>query len=136
MEYIDYEDAAKAGYSFGEGIEDKVSSGFDNLTASLDTSNLDSAYTGTGAGSLLDGINGISADTSEIADGVDISSENLKYLRDIAEQEAVNQFTTAEIKVDMQNNNNINNSMDIDGIIEQLTTGVEEAMIVAAEGVH
>lgn len=122
-------DAFDSGAAWGDGLVDKVGGLFD-------TSSIDSAYTDTGAGSLLDSVNSIGSDTSEIADGVNISNENLKYLRDIAEQEAVNQFTTAEIKVDMQNNNNINNNIDIDGIIEQLTTGVEEAMIVAAEGVH
>lgn len=57
-------------------------------------------------------------------------------MRDIAERDVINRFTTAEIKVDMKNNNNINNSMDIDGIVKQLTDGVTEAMEQAAEGVH
>lgn len=71
-----------------------------------------------------------------MVDSVDISNENLKYMRDIAERDVINRFTTAEIKVDMKNNNNINNSMDIDGIVKQLTDGVTEAMEQAAEGVH
>lgn len=126
FERMDYGDAFDSGSAWGDGLV----SGLSNMFSDEET---DDAYKDTGAGSLLDATNTIADNTGET---IDISSENLKYLRDIAEQEAVNQFTTAEIKVDMQNNNNINNSMDIDGIIEQLTTGVEEAMIVAAEGVH
>ena len=69
-------------------------------------------------------------------DAFDISSEDLKYLRDIAEAEVVNRFTTAEIKVEQTNYNTINNEMDLDGVISYLGEGVNEAMEKAAEGVH
>lgn len=35
---------------------------------------------------------------------IDISSENLEYLYKLAETEAINRFTTAEIQVTMNNN--------------------------------
>lgn len=54
----------------------------------------------------------------------------------MAERDVINRFTTAEIKVDMQNNNTISNGMDIDGVVEELKIGVQEAMEQAAEGVH
>lgn len=127
-EAIDYGDAFDAGAAWGDGIADKIDGLF-----SLEEAGIDDAYTDTGAGSLLDTTNLIADNTS---DEVDISNENLKYLRDIAETEAINKFTTAEIKVDMKNNNTINNGMDLDGIIEHLTVGVQEAMTVAAEGVY
>ena len=127
---VDYGDAWSAGAKLGDGIADKLGN------MSLDTSNIDSAYTGTDPGSVADSLSGIADDTSGIANSVDISNENLKYLRDIAERDVINRFTTAEIKVDMTNNNNINNDMDIDGIVDQLTLGVQEAMEYAAEGVH
>lgn len=74
--------------------------------------------------------------TGAIKDSVTASSEDLKYLRDIAEQETINRFTTAEIKVEMTNNNNINSEMDLDGVVDYLANGVNEAMEKAAEGVH
>ena len=60
----------------------------------------------------------------------------MKYLRDLAETETINRFTTAEIKVEMTNNNTINNEMDIDGVVDYLANGLNEAMEKAAEGVH
>ena len=63
-------------------------------------------------------------------------NEDLKYMRDIAERDVINRFTTAEIKVDMTNNNTINKGMDLDGVVDYLANGVNEAMEKAAEGVH
>lgn len=121
-------DAFASGAEWGDGIAEKFSSS--------DTSDIDSAYTTTDSGSVADCLSNISENTSDIKDKVDISDENLAYLRDIAERDVINRFTTAEIKVDMQNTNNIASNMDIDGIVEQLTMGVQEAMEQAAEGVH
>lgn len=66
-----------------------------------------------------------------------ISEEDLKYLRDIAERDAINRFTTAEIKVDMSNSfGDIRETADVDGIIDRLATKIEEQMAVSAEGVY
>ena len=74
--------------------------------------------------------------TANLSDSLTGTEEELKYMRDIAVREAINRFTTAEIKVDMTNNNTISNGLDIDGVIGQLAGGLREAMEVAAEGVH
>ena len=78
----------------------------------------------------------ISGNTGKIANSMEISNEELKYLRDIAERDVVNRFTTASIKVDMTNHNTINNEMDLDGVTEHLRTTIEEQMNATAEGVH
>ena len=58
-------------------------------------------------------------------------------MRDIAEREAVNRYTTAELHVDMTGmTNRFENDMDVDGVINRFVTGVTEALDVAAEGVH
>lgn len=79
----------------------------------------------------------IAGNTGAIADSMDITEEELKYMRDIAEQEAVNRYTTAEISVDMSGmQNNINNNDDIDGFVSKLTDSVNEAVDNMTEGVH
>lgn len=78
----------------------------------------------------------IANNTGRTADALEITNENLKYLREAAETSAINRYTIAEIKVDMTNNNNISSGMDIDGVVETLSNGVQEAMEQAAEGVY
>jgi len=89
-------------------------------------------------------MDGLGNDVGEIADNtggmahaLDVSGEELKYLRDIAERDAINRFTTAEVKIDMTGmTNKIENSNDLDGVIRELTDGFSEALVTAAEGVH
>lgn len=76
------------------------------------------------------------ANTGAMKDSMKASEEDMKYLRDIAEQEVINRFTTAEIKVDMTNHNNINSEIDLDGVVAHLEQKVYETMNIAAEGVH
>lgn len=132
-------DAFNAGASWGDGVADKVSGMFsmDNidLTGGVDTSMLSNDFANNAAQTAAN-----TADTADsagrIADSVDISKENLKYLRDIAETEAINRFTTAEITVSAPVSATISSDMDIDGMVDHLSAGVLEAMEQAAEGVH
>jgi tape measure domain-containing protein len=74
--------------------------------------------------------------TATMADSMESLEDSLEYLLDIAERETVNRFTTAEIRIDQTNNNNINSDMDIDGIMEKWNADFEEVLVTAAEGVH
>lgn len=86
---------------------------------------------------ISDELDGIAGDTGAIRDSLDITQEELKYMRDIAEQEAVNRFTTAEISIDMSGmQNTVNSGDDLDGFIGRLTNSVNEAVDSMAEGVH
>ena len=76
------------------------------------------------------------ANTDKIADALDITNSNLKYIRDYAAEKAINRYTATEIKIDMTNNNNINSDDDIDGIVAKLKGKLEEEMISTAEGGH
>ena len=136
---FDYGDAWNSGYNFGQGIDDKISNfSLSDIFGKTDIPNPDDYISGfsdaianSGAGGNLDSI---ADDTSAIKDSVDITDEDLKYLRDIAEQEAINRFTTAEIKLDMTNNNNVSSNADLDGIVDGMTTKVLEALEIVREG--
>jgi hypothetical protein len=131
LDRFEYGNAWDAGYEFGEGIDEKVSGLFGG--ADLESELNPYSTTDELELNLLDEIN---KGTWATAEKTDISNENLKYIRDLADQEAINQFTTAEIKLDMTNNNNIASNMDIDGIVTRLSEGLREAMESAAEGVY
>lgn len=131
MDFIDYSDAASAGYKFGQGIADKVSGFFSGGLDSIDAFNMGNAW---------DGIYGNTADTAAntaaTAEALDVAEEDLAYLRDIAEREAINRFTTAEIKIEQHNENHIASEMDVDGVMAAWTESFVEQLAVSAEGVH
>lgn len=85
---------------------------------------------------ILSAADKTAANTDKIADALDITNANLKYIRDYAAEKAINRYTATEIKIDMTNNNNINSDDDIDGIVAKLKGKLEEEMISTAEGVH
>ncbi|MCI9640488.1 MAG: tape measure protein [Emergencia sp.] len=85
---------------------------------------------------ILSAADKTAANTDKIADALDITNANLKYIRDFASEKAINRYTATEIKIDMTNNNNINSDDDIDGIVAKLKGKLEEEMISTAEGVH
>lgn len=127
-----YSGALDAGYDFGQGIDDKIggmfdASGLDSMGA-FDLSNtLDGIYGNTGD---------TAANTAATADALDIAEEDLAYLRDIAEREAINRFTTAEIKVEQHNENHISKDADLDGIMDAWANDFAEKLEVSEEGVH
>lgn len=127
-----YSGAWDAGYDFGQGIDDKIggmfdASGLDSMGA-FDLSNtLDGIYGNTGD---------IANNTAATADALDIAEEDLAYLRDIAEREAINRFTTAEIKVEQHNENHISKDADLDGIMDAWANDFAEKLEVSEEGVH
>lgn len=127
-------DAFKAGASWGDGVADKVSSFFDFGGGGTGGTDLGSGFD---LSSIADNT-GLTADnTGKIADALAVTEEQLEYLRDIAERDAINRFTTAEVKIDMTGmTNRIDGSADLDGVISQLTEGFTEALVTAAEGVH
>lgn len=115
--------AWQAGTSFGAGLEDKIGGMF----GGGDGFNYDE---------LMGNVGAIAGNTDAMAGSLDVSNEQLEYLRDIAERDAVNRFTTAEVKIDMTGmTNQISGSADLDGVISGLTEGLAASLLTAAEGV-
>ena len=132
LQRFEYSAAWDKGYSFGKGLGEKVS----NLFKAPDLGKGE----GYDLGNVLDQIQNAAGDTAgntaDMADALDLTKEELKLLREIAEREAINRFTTAEIKVEMTNHNNVSGTSDLDGIVSDLEKKLEEAMIEVSEGVH
>ncbi len=142
MDYVDYSEWGNAGYDFGAGVEDSIKNfSFSDLFGMTDIPDpseyTTSAYQSGFQDTIGDNIGSIAGDTGAIKDSMDITEEELKYLRDAAEQEAVNRFTTAEISVDMSGmQNTVNSGDDLDGFMSRLTDSVNEAVDSMTEGVH
>lgn len=141
MEFVDYTNAWNAGYSFGEGIEDTISN-FDpkNLFNAGDIpspedymSSYADMYDSSGIGGNIEDIAG---NTGAIKDAVEITAEDLKYMRDMAEQEVINRFTLADVHIEQTNHNNIGSSMDLDGVVSGLNDAFDEAIEIMTEGEH
>jgi tape measure domain-containing protein len=129
-------DAYTAGAAWGDGVTSKIKNTISSKATNIPSANnypnaLASSNAATAANTADTAKN-----TAKTANTLSASSEDLKYLRDIADREYVNKFTTAQIKVEMINHNNVNNDMDLDGMAEHLRSKIEEEMNAAAEGEH
>ena len=137
------DDAYKSGAKWGDGVSNKVTKAFDSKAVKIPKAsdyknaiaNGNSAL-GNSAAQTAANTADTAKNTAKTADAVAVTAEDLKYLRDMAEQEYVNRFTTASITVNQTNHNTINNDMDLDGVTEHLRSTMEEQMAAAAEGVH
>lgn len=133
---FEYSAAFDLGYKFGEGVEDTIGGLF--KTPTLDEMGLDS-LDAFELGNTLDGVYGNTGDTAAntaAADTLDYMDEDLAWMKDIAEREAINRYTTAEIKVEQHNENHISKDTDLDGVMEAFCFDFAEKLDVSAEGVH
>ena len=132
-------DAFNAGAAWGDGIADKVSNfSLSDVFGQTDipnvgdyTSGFNDAIANSGVG---DSIGNIDDNTGKIKDSLEVSEDELKYLRDIAEQEAINRFTTAEVTINQTNNNNVSSDTDLDGFINALDDAMGEAIDEVTNG--
>ncbi|WP_032544781.1 tape measure protein [Clostridioides difficile] len=149
---FNYGKAWDAGYKWGDKLETNIKDKFDiskiaeKAKKDLGLDDLWDKKYGLGDGFGSAGLNSPLGDaakgakdtagnTAKMAKTMDKSQEDLKYLRDIAEQEVINKYTGVNIKIDMNNTNNINSEADVDGIVNVLTEKLNDAMVVSAEGI-
>lgn len=114
LEYGNIEEAFKKGMNIGDGISEKISGVMNTIAGN--TAN-------------------IAKNTEKTNSSLDLTKEELKYLRDVAEQEVINRYTTASINNNNTFNNNINSEMDVDGVVSKFYNGLAEAASTVAEGV-
>ncbi|HBF0312399.1 TPA: tape measure protein [Clostridioides difficile] len=149
---LNYGKAWDAGYKWGDKLETNIKDKFDigkiaekaKKDLRLDDlwdkkyglgDGLGSAGLNSPLGDATKGAKDTAGNTAKMAKTMDKSQEDLKYLRDIAEQETINRFTGVNIKIDMNNTNNISRDTDLDGIVNVLTEKLNDAMVVSAEGI-
>lgn len=128
-------DAYSKGYNVGSSLGDKVKNKINSFkngaqvtvpdAASYELANKTAANTKKTADN-----------TADMKEALDITSENIKYIRDFATQKAISRYTTTNINVEMNNNNSLNSNADIDGIVNKLKVRIEEEMLSCAEGVY
>jgi hypothetical protein len=161
LKRMEYGKAGDFGAELGLKAENKIESfgsslksGFTDFDFGKLTAGKGDIFTGIGnaPGSYLPGIGdlnyaldttpmedllkGIDTDVGDIKDSMDLSNDDLEYLRKIADMEWRNEFTTAEIRVDMTNNNTVSGERDLDGIVEYLSDVLRTEMTNVAYGVH
>lgn len=148
IERLSAKAAYQTGYEWGLGVEDKVNewgSKFQNGSNLLEgvgnifdpSLQLGDAYDPSGiADDIAKGLEELNGTTNDISDKIDYTDDDLEYLRKIAEMEWRKEFTTAEIRVEMTNNNNVNGERDLDGIVSYLADTLREEMTNVAYGVH
>lgn len=149
---FNYGKAWDAGYKWGDKLETNIKDKFDiskiaekaKKDLGLDDiwdkkyglgDSIGSAGLNSPLNDAAKGAKDTAGNTAKMAKTMDKSQEDLKYLRDIAEQETINRFTGVNIKIDMNNTNNINSEADVDGIVNVLTEKLNDAMVVSAEGI-
>lgn len=118
-----YKDAYGKGVTFANKMKSKLV---------VDTNNKDLA-------DLLNKISNSTASTadsaSSISDSVAATSENIEYLKDMAEEQIINRYTNS-VNVEMINHNNISNDLDIDDVTEHLRSTIEQGLNSNAGGNH
>lgn len=136
-EYKDLNEAYNQGYKQGQEWADNVTEVWDRYSDSL-VKYIQPNISGNSVAdpTLMETIDQLKGNTDDIVNNTKVSSEELKYLRDIAERDVINRFTTAEIKIENNMNNNINSDRDLDGIVNYITTEMYKAASSTAEGLH
>ena len=143
IDRISYTDAWNTGKQHGSAVQDWVGNLGDKVKGAL-TFNTDGKKLKTGSSTfnvddfsdIASGVDDTAKNTDKMADSMELSAEDLKYLRQIAEMEWKKEYTTASIKVAMTNNNSINGESDLDGLVTKLTEKLYEELNVVADGVY
>lgn len=150
-DFMDYSSAATTGSNMGtniyNGISDKLSS-IANSFSSLTNGTTSSGFSG------LDNLNnlgndnlgdiGTSSNPAKVEGtgssgkvDVDMADEDLQYLRDIAEREYINKFSTATLAPNIQITfGDVHEEADIDKVTGRIKKILQEEIATASEGVY
>lgn len=133
LEYGSYTEAYENGAKIGENIYSGVSDKIGNFTSSLTgpTSQNLGDFGSMGKPITIEG----KGKNKKVE--VDIDDENIKYLRDIAERDYINKFSTATLapQISVQFGD-VHEEADIDKVANRITKLLKEEIAVVSEGVY
>lgn len=138
-EFMDYSTAASKAYDWGANKESQIKNVFNGSEKVFQPDYEMQTMMGgmnDNLGKTAGNTGSTAADTAAIADQLDIVEEDLKYMRDAAEQEVINRFTLAELKIDVNNHNTLKTKTDFDDVNRMLGAATSEILVAAAEGGH
>ena len=128
-EFMDFSEGWKKGSTMGKNLVDKVSNAFDMSGLTDIGKGFDFSQFGTSQNPVHV--------TSKDNLKVDMSDEDLKYLKDIAEREYVNKFSTATLAPNISISfGDVHETADANKIAGRIRKILQEEIAVAAEGVY
>lgn len=129
MEQMNLSDSFKKGYSAGYGFTDKALKKISSLTSAPKkfTGNFDTKNTIPN----VDKVNKV----GKVEKPIDINSEDLKMLRELAEIKSIRNFVTMTPTVNLSTGP-VNKGADVDEILERINTTLQEEIASAAAGVY
>lgn len=148
---ISYSSAWSAGTAKGADIQDTINGFFNDISdkfnfdykapGTADTPWLNptinpSGFTPSALGDIADDAAKTAKNTDKIADSMELTEQDLEYLRKVAEMEWKKEFTTASVVINMENNNVINNESDLDGLVQKIADVMETELSIVADGVY
>lgn len=140
-EFMNYSSAASTGSGIGKNIYSKIEgalSGISNKFSSLTSGTTSSGVSGFGGlGDLGTSSNPLSVEGTgkNGALDVDMADEDLKYLRDIAERDYINKFSTATLAPNIQMSfGDVHQEADVDKVAARIRKVLREEIAIASEG--
>lgn len=166
FKFKDLGEAYDKGYNWGSGLSEKVENFFsglnyekltgDALSKALSSGLDEYGNPTTGGDSLNDigkalsgalgdnpaldeiakNIGDIAKDTGNISGKLNVSDEELNYVRKLAQRETINKYTRSQVNLHMTNNNQIRNGMDVKEVSRAIARQIQNEISYSAEGIR
>lgn len=118
-----YHKIADFGAGFGEYMEDfNPFEGVESMNGLLE--------------GILKNTQNMSKDTSSIKSNMEMDKEDLEFIRTMANIKYGDKYIMPQVKIEMTNNNTIQNDMDLDGFFNKKVEEMANIVQMSAEGVH
>lgn len=126
-DYLNLDEEFDRGTEWVEGLKEKFANQGNDYT--------NAGGYGDSMANIANNTGSTADNTADIADALEITEEDLKYLRDIAEREVIDRTVLKSVTIDMSGmTNKVENKQDLDGIGAYLAKSLRQQMEVSMEG--